>query len=298
MMYGATSAPITAAASAKLGSEAGHWRKPSPSEMSWLRRVDKIPPDCAKRGSRFMHDGADGPTGDHGGLPWERPVRQVTLAARADVLEQMADPWTKYLHAIDDSATQLQKIWEDVLEKEWKGEAANACYRHWETLVQQIGDYKRHYAPVPGLLKGSASAVTEATHAIPVPVFANNKLPGGFDGNPPDGNAMYDDYQSNRGEYADYAFRKQALDEADQQMSPSGVRVRSGKTYTTGESPGGRRPGRDHRQSAAAPERRRQHLVCPAPGRGEPGARQAGRRVLVHDREAAGWRRVPALHRG
>jgi hypothetical protein len=164
-------------------------------------------------------------------------VRQITLAAREDVLEEMADPWSKYLDAIHDCHDQLAKIWADDLEKNWKGEAANACHDSWIGLEKKIAEFGNNYAPIIRCFSSARGAVKDATYSIPVPVFSGNRLPGHRAANPPDGPTMYDDYQDNRQEYADYAFRDQALGEVDQEKPIQGVRVRKGKSYTTGDAP-------------------------------------------------------------
>jgi hypothetical protein len=151
----------------------------------------------------------------------------------------MAHPWNTYLDALKSCHDELSKIWDRDLEKSWKGDAANACHIAWRELSTNIGKLKEHYDNVPSILASSATLVTETTKAIPIPIFANNKLPGNRDGNPPDGSMLYDDYQDNRSEYADYAFRHQALREAQEQQTPQGVRVPQGRnSYTTGEAPG------------------------------------------------------------
>ncbi|MEV0842773.1 WXG100 family type VII secretion target [Actinocatenispora sera] len=160
-------------------------------------------------------DGAGGPI--KGDLPWERPIRQITLAARADVLNEMADPWKQYMDAIERCHDQLGKVWDTVLDKNWKGEAADACHRYWGTLQQQIRGFSNNYNGVPSVLKSTGEAIREATRAIPIPIFSGNSLPGengtGGDDAAIDGNMLYDDYQNYRGGYADFAFLHKALDE-------------------------------------------------------------------------------------
>jgi hypothetical protein len=171
-------------------------------------------------------DGGAGPTGEY--LPWERPIRQITLAARADVLDDMAHPWKKYMEALDDCRTQLGDIWDKVLDKNWKGDAAEACHRYWATLQQEISGFRENYDVMADKLTSTGVAIREATHTIPIPVFTGNSLPGengtGGDGANVDGNMLYDDYQNYRGGYADYAFLNKALEE---HVNPSGERTYS-----------------------------------------------------------------------
>lgn len=173
--------------------------------------------------------GAGGPI--KGDLPWERPIRQITLAARADVLDEMADPWKQYIKAIDNCRDQLGEIWDTVLDKQWKGEAAEACHRYWGTLQQEIRGFSENYDGVSGVLRSTGKAITEATHAIPIPVFSGDSLPGengtGGDGANINGNMLYDDYQNYRGGYADFAFLNKALKE---DANPSAERTYSKKS--------------------------------------------------------------------
>jgi hypothetical protein len=151
----------------------------------------------------------------------------------------MAHPWNTYLDALKNCHDELNKVWDTDLEEYWRGDAANACHTAWRELAANISRLKEHYDKMPSILTTSATLLTETTKAIPIPIFSNNKLPGHRDGNPPDGSMLYDDYQDNRGEYADYAFRRQALSEAEEQRSPQGVRVPQGRnSYTTGNPPG------------------------------------------------------------
>ena len=171
---------------------------------------------------------------EDGALPWERPIRQISLAARADVLDEMADPWHSYLGTINDCHDQLIKIWQTVLEKQWRGDAANACHGYWLELAKNISTFKSTYDPMPDILKAAGNAVTEATHSIPIPVFANGSLPGGNGtggaGARVGGGMLYDDYDNDRSGYADYAFLHTAMQEDTQ---PKGSRGYSGGHYVS-----------------------------------------------------------------
>ena len=171
-----------------------------------------------------------------GQLPWERTIRQITLAARADVLDEMRDPWNTYVDAIEDCKKRLQNTWEKYLEGEWKGDAANACYASWEKLEREIGAFASNYSVMKDRLNSCMGAVKESTHAIPIPVFAGNSLPGengtgGADASI-DGDMLYDDYQSYRGGYADFAFLHRAMEE--------GSRPTAERTYSKGNGYGTR----------------------------------------------------------
>jgi uncharacterized protein YukE len=180
-------------------------------------------------------DGTGGPI--PGDLPWERPIRQITLAARADVLDEMAGPWKQYMDAIESCHDQLGKIWDTVLDKNWKGKAADSCHRYWGTLQQEVRGLSQNYNGMPSILASTGKAIREATHAIPIPIFSGNSLPGengtGGDDAAIDGNMLYDDYQNYRGGYADFAFLHKALNE---DANPSAER-----TYSKNKGYGRRR---------------------------------------------------------
>ncbi|HEY3504437.1 MAG TPA: hypothetical protein VGN37_16865 [Actinocatenispora sp.] len=155
-------------------------------------------------------DGAGGPSGD----PWERAVRAITLAARADVLEHMADRWSAYTDTVSHYADKVAKVW-DILEPSWAGPAADTFHRRLNQLAEDIANVHDNYAAASSVLTASASAVKDAIHAIPIPIFTGGNLPGGAGKGALDGPALYDDYQNDRGNYADYAFRDAALAEGN-----------------------------------------------------------------------------------
>ncbi|BCJ37984.1 hypothetical protein Athai_54870 [Actinocatenispora thailandica] len=172
------------------------------------------------------------------GLPWERPVREITLAARSDVIDEMRDPWSKYLSAINDCAKQFSAIWTDYLEKHWRGEAAHACYVEWQHLYVEITNFAKNYASVDGALKNAEKAVIEARETIPVPVFNGGRLPGNIDagvGSAADlkvsGGDLYSDYQESSESYADFAFLHHAKRELSDGETPVGVRAHTKSGY-------------------------------------------------------------------
>jgi hypothetical protein len=154
------------------------------------------------------------------------------------VIEEMRDPWGKYLAAINDCAKQFSAIWTEYLEKEWKGEAANACHAQWMELTKNITQFHNNYSGVDGALKNTARAVTQARETIPIPVFNGDRLPGDGDsetGSATDlkitGDDLYSNYQKESGSYADYAFQRRAERELSQGETPVGVREHTKSGY-------------------------------------------------------------------
>jgi hypothetical protein len=175
---------------------------------------------------------------DTSGLPWERPVREITLAARSDVIEEMRDPWSKYLSAINACARQFSAIWTEYLEKSWNGDAARACYVEWQKIYVEITNFAKNYSGVDGSLKNAEKAVIEARETIPIPVFNGDRLPGDTDsetGSATDlkitGDDLYSNYQKDSPSYADYAFRARAERELSQGETPVGVREHTKSGY-------------------------------------------------------------------
>jgi hypothetical protein len=154
------------------------------------------------------------------------------------VIEEMRDPWSKYLSAINDCAKQFSAIWTEYLEKEWKGEAANACRAQWMELTKSIAQFHDNYAGVDGALKNAEKAVIEARETIPIPVFNGGRLPGDIDagaGSAADlkvsGDNLYSDYQKKSGSYADFAFLHHAEHELSDKETPIGVREHTKSGY-------------------------------------------------------------------
>ena len=173
-------------------------------------------------------DGGAGISGE----PWEQVVRQIPLAARGDVLDDMASVWDSYVHNLNSFAERFDKIWDDCLEGRWTGDAADACAHQWHTSAQSIAKIADNYQQVPGLLRHCSASIHEAISSIPIPVFQGGDLPGNLSRGDSGGDGLYQDYQGNRAAYGDYEFLHKALD-ADSDSYANGVRTRHDGSYRT-----------------------------------------------------------------
>lgn len=186
-------------------------------------------------------------------LPWEQPVREVSLAARADTVSDMATVWHTFLTHIGTIADQLSTIWNKDLADYWSGDAATACQGRWNAMLGMFSQFIDNYGTagaagtgVPGILSDTATAIHDAIGAIPIPVFGSSTensasvavLPNNRGvsrtGGTNWGDELYADYQAGPGSYSDGAFLARALagisgqhHQATYGDVPAGSRLRS-----------------------------------------------------------------------
>ncbi len=168
------------------------------------------------------------------GVPWERVVRQIPLAARGDVLDDMAGIWNSYVHNLEAFHDRFNRIWDDYLDGRWTGDAADACHAAWRKSAGNILKISNNYADMPGLLRHCSASIHEAISNIPIPLFGatlgGGELPGQSGSGTSGGGELYQDYQSNRPAYADYEFLRRAK-LADDTHHTNGVRVGGSSGY-------------------------------------------------------------------
>ncbi len=181
-------------------------------------------------------DGGAGISGE----PWERVVRQIPLAARGDVLDDMASVWSSYVHNLEAFHDRFNKIWDDCLDGRWTGDAADACHQQWRKSAQSITKIAGNYEQMPGLLRHCSASIHEAISTIPIPVFQGGNLPGNLSRGNSGGDGLYQDYQGNRSAYGDYEFLHKALN-ADSDSYANGVRTRHDGSYRTDLTSAGER---------------------------------------------------------
>jgi hypothetical protein len=140
---------------------------------------------------------------------WERPVRQISLAARDDVLAAMAKHWKTYVDGIGEHGKALHDFWSKNL-ADWHGPAAKACQQSLNSLISNMGKLYQNYSDMPQLMDDCSQSVRDTIGAIPIPLFGGGtpEMPAG--GARTDGRGLYEDYDENRSAYADYAFRDRA----------------------------------------------------------------------------------------
>lgn len=151
-------------------------------------------------------------SGTDGGATWERPVRRVTLAARSDVLADMAKLWKSYVDGVGTHKDSIVAIWQMFL-SDWHGDAANACQAAFKDIGANMLAVHNNYGEMPTLLDSCSKSVHDTIGAIPVPLFGGGgpSLPAG--GSDTSGGGLYDDYDQDRSAYADFAFQRKAYDE-------------------------------------------------------------------------------------
>lgn len=184
------------------------------------------------------------------GVPWEQPVREVSLSARADTVADMAPVWQAYLTHLTAIAEQFRDIWKRELLDNWTGPAADACHQRWIEVTTEFFKVVDNYGTsgaagtgVPGLLSDTATAIHDAIGAIPIPVFGSSTENSSGQAVLPNnravsraggtgwGDELYADYQSGPDSYRDGAFLARAL---------SGMTSQHGRA-TYGDVPAGSR---------------------------------------------------------
>jgi hypothetical protein len=165
--------------------------------------------------------------GGSSGATWERPVRQISLAARNDVLADMAKHWKSYVDGIDDHVKPVGDVWHEHL-ADWHGPAAKACRAQFQKIAHHLNAIAVNYQEMSQLMRDCSTAVRDAVGAIPIPLFGGGgvELPAG--NSQTDGQGLYDDYDHDRSAYADYAFQKRAY---DQMIAGARVRGAGAKSY-------------------------------------------------------------------
>ncbi|BCJ35011.1 hypothetical protein Athai_25140 [Actinocatenispora thailandica] len=169
----------------------------------------------------------DGSGDSGGGATWERPVRQISLAARNDVLADMAKHWKSYVDGIGEHVKPVGDVWDDHL-SDWHGPAAKACQAQLQKIAHNLNAIAVNYQEMPRLLQNCSTSVRDAVGAIPIPLFGGGgaELPAG--NSQTDGQGLYDDYDQDRSAYADYAFQRRAY---DQMIAGARVRGAGAKSY-------------------------------------------------------------------
>jgi hypothetical protein len=194
-------------------------------------------------------------------VAWERPVREISLSARADTTADMADVWQTYVTHLTTIAEQFRDLWKHDLSDSWSGDAAEACRKKWIEVTTQFFKVVENYGTagsagtgVPGLLRDTAAAIHDAIGAIPIPVFGSTTANGAVlpntttvtkDNDSGWGDQLYADYAAGPHSYEDRAFLKIAESGATEQRNrgaygniPAGSRLRpaSGSEYDVGDS--------------------------------------------------------------
>jgi uncharacterized protein YukE len=196
------------------------------------------------------------------GVPWEQPVREVSLSARADTVSDMATVWQAYITHLGSIADKLDRIWIKDLADTWKGEAATACQAKWNDILNKFSQVIRNYGEsgatatgVPGLLRDTATAIHDAIGTIPIPIFGSSTLNDSSVAVLPNnqgvsktggtswGDQLYADYQAGPHSYENYAFLEIAQSAAAQKSKgtyshvPAGSRLRTSPNsqYDTGD---------------------------------------------------------------
>jgi hypothetical protein len=194
-------------------------------------------------------------------VAWERPVREISLSARADTTADMANVWQTYITHLTTIAEQFRDLWKHDLSDSWSGDAAEACRKKWIEVTTQFFKVVENYGTagsagtgVPGLLRDTAAAIHDAIGAIPIPVFGSTTANGAVlpntttvtkDNDSGWGDQLYADYAAGPHSYEDRAFLKIAESGATEQRNrgaygniPAGSRLRpaSGSEYDVGDS--------------------------------------------------------------
>jgi hypothetical protein len=151
---------------------------------------------------------------------WEKPVRDVTLAARAEVVHTMAGNWSSLVGSLRHRHDEFNQIWETWVRPYWSGPAADTAHQHWRKVAEDFRKVADNYGAsgptgsgLPGMLRDCANQINSTIGRIPIPLYENDQNPS-LPGGQPDqfsGDALYHDYDTNRDAYEDGQFKQKAL---------------------------------------------------------------------------------------
>src|SRR3954471_24871913 len=141
---------------------------------------------------------------------WEKPVRDVTLAARAEVVHTMAGNWSSLVSSLRHRHGEFNQIWDTWVKPYWSGPAADTAHQHWRKIAEDFRKVADNYGAsgptgsgMPGMLRDCANQINNTIGRIPIPLYENDRNPS-LPGGQPDqfsGDALYHDYDTNRDAY-------------------------------------------------------------------------------------------------